>query len=282
MTFLRFIGKNLFIFFFVLLFLACQRNVNNQNMPATQETEKVVGNTIEQNYPLQTDVVELQTAVIEPVQIPDMILIPSVEPEQLRNIMPNSWHKLTKLSEDEEQTFIRENTALLMQIAEALRRYYQQWLLWSETREISCYFMIFRQQVGVDIFYRIFASANSSPDFMCRAVSFGQYLVHQNVLLLGIGYANRIATQFGDIVGPFTSIDIVTGSAGAKGVLLTRLGVELFYPLRATVFEEERMFLLPLPEHQFELGQEPSLTSNPEPPPLFFPGGNGGAPGAHF
>ena len=86
------------IILIMLMLLSCSSNANNQNT------------TIRQELDISTE----QDTTIP--YIDGMTLIPSVEPEMLRKVMPNSWQKLSRLTETEEQAFIRESTAVLSQI----------------------------------------------------------------------------------------------------------------------------------------------------------------------
>ena len=208
--------KNLFnakcfsIAFLTLIILSCHTNANSQNT-AVPQTENGKDEAPLQAY---TAPVSGQTQTTETAHITNMTLIPSVEPELLRNVMPNSWHKLLRLTETEEQAFIRENAEVLLEIERPIRN-----------RNIHRYYSIYRQYVGIDTFYRILLTADNNPDFMSRAISFSQYLVYQNTLLhRPAGYNWKLATQFG-YAGHFESIDIICGAERAKGVLLTRVTV---------------------------------------------------------
>ena len=89
--------KNILIALFAFVLLSCNENSNNQEMAIPQgfiadsAAEQEVGNSESVQLPL----------VIP--ELSNLTLIPSVEPEQLRNVMPNSWQRLERLTQAEEQ-----------------------------------------------------------------------------------------------------------------------------------------------------------------------------------
>jgi hypothetical protein len=70
------------------------------------------------------------------------------EAPELKNVMPNSWRKVTRLTANEEQTFFRGNQDLLDRIL-------TQWQEWGRSfaMDISNT-RIYREQIGADTFYR--------------------------------------------------------------------------------------------------------------------------------
>jgi len=208
------IAKNFSIALFTLTLLSCYSNANNKNMTVLQEVAIATEQHVE--APLQSVPLSEQAKVAKTADIPEMTLIPSVEPELLRNVMPNSWRKLSRLTETEEQTFIMENADALSEIDRSTIYY---------DRHLYLYYSIYRQDVGFDTFYRIIATTDSNPDFMSRSISFTQSLVYQNTLLFNAVFYNHMeATQY-DYAGIFVSIDIISGAERAKVVLLTSVTV---------------------------------------------------------
>jgi len=209
MKYFLLIAKSLSIAFLTIILLSCYSNANGQNTAVSQAENS------RDEAPLQayTAPVSEQAETAETVRITNMTLIPSVEPELLRNVMPNSWRKLSRLTETEEQAFIRENTAILLEIEKPFRDAHSH-----------AYYSIYKQHINEDTFYRILLTDNN-PDFMSPAIQFFQYLVYQNTLLHRLaGYNWKLSTQFG-YDGHFESIDIISGAERAKGILLTRVTV---------------------------------------------------------
>jgi hypothetical protein len=102
---------------FCLLF-SCRANTKSQNVAEAQN----------ETISAQTDAAALsEQTITEIADIPGLTLIPAVEPEKLKNVMPNSWRKLTKLTEAEEQAFVRDNNAVLLKIANIMQADYWGW-----------------------------------------------------------------------------------------------------------------------------------------------------------
>jgi len=187
-------------------FLSCVKNTVNQNESASQET-KQTANATEKKHRENIQV----TGVVPELTM--LTLIPSVEPELLRNVMPNSWRQLERLTIDEEHEFLRENINALLEVERSLRN----------TGRHN-YFSVYRQQVGVDTFYRIVTTEESGPSFMSRAIQFTQFLIHQNIFLVSASYKDIGATQFYWVVG-FCSIDIISYGDNAKAVMVTTVSI---------------------------------------------------------
>ena len=203
------------IAFLTLIILSCYTNANSQNT-AVPQAENNKNEAPLQNY---TAPVSGQTQTTETAGITNMTLIPSVEPELLRNVMPNSWRKLSRLTETEEQAFIRENAEVLSQLAEFFGDYNMGW---DNTKKLE-YYCIYKQQVGADIFHRVLFTFDSAPDFLSPAVRFYQYLIYEGATIWFFGtYNSLLATQGGYYVS-FFSLDIISGAEKAKGIMITEL-----------------------------------------------------------
>jgi len=209
------IAKCFLMVVFAFAFLSCDRATqDNRNVELSQDADSIVERTLgmtEEDLAgalhQTTDKPEPSQAVAEEMErIIGMTLIPSVEPELLRNVMPNSWHRLERLTEDEERDFVQANIELF-------------------GGNGYNYFSVYRQQVGRDTFFRIIRTTTDTLDFMSRAVSFGQDLIHQNVVLVSAGYKRMTASSFGWITA-FESIDIIPSGDGAKAVILTTVSME--------------------------------------------------------
>jgi hypothetical protein len=170
-----------------------------------------------------TDVLEAtQTAIAENETDIGITLIPSVEPEMLRNVMPNSWQKLARLTKIEGQAFVAENMDALLEIGGQMRN---EPMGWTDDNEYK-YYSVYRQEAGRDTFYRIIVTANDSPDFMSRAIKFVHILVYQNMPLLSRTYNSIYVSQIENIVS-FSGIDIIHDKEGAKGIFTSSVWIEM-------------------------------------------------------
>jgi len=144
------------------------------------------------------------------------------EAPELRNVMPNSWQKVTKLAAAEEQAFAREHSAVFAETKDFLLN---KWDLgWGDGRKYE-HCSIYKQQVGTDTFYRVLWSLNVKPDFLSPNISFYQILLYKGIEVGSAPYYSTTATQYGDM-GTFCSLDIIPGKEKAKGILYTKVSIE--------------------------------------------------------
>jgi len=137
------------------------------------------------------------------------------EAPELRNVMPNSWRKVTKLTVNEERRFINENKVLFDMMKTVLTD--------SNERANNAlpdpnFFFIYMQTTGNDIFFRIICTDIETPQFLSPQVCFVQFLVYKNRLVCS-GYYN-IAHFAMDVHNIFESIDVIIYKDTVKGVLL--------------------------------------------------------------
>ena len=169
---------------------------------------------------INTEEIDSQTSS---QQNPVMTFIPSVEPEQLRNVMPGSWQSLQRLTAAEEQAFITSHSQVITEIGRFVMREVGLW--WGN----ALYYFIYKQQFSSDIFYRIVVVNNYSPDFMSPAIEFAQALVFQGELLAQSLYGHIVGNDLFGLIRHFRSLDIITDSNGALGILATRMEVRNIY-----------------------------------------------------
>jgi hypothetical protein len=144
------------------------------------------------------------------------------EAPELRKVMPNSWHKVTRLTATEEQAFLWENSAAMDEIKKSENRD----LGWdNEGRRYNHYF-IYRQAVGRDEFHRVVCTDTGSSNFLSPGVHFWQFLVYRGTVLEGRSY-NEIEVWQRFTWDRYYSIDILAGNGGAKGILVTGVAVEV-------------------------------------------------------
>jgi hypothetical protein len=138
------------------------------------------------------------------------------EAPELRNVMPNSWKKVTRLARGEEERFLQENKELVEKIKELTSDMHPG------RYTVFEHYLVYEQIVGTDTFYRILCTDNDNPRFSSSSVRFFQYLVYKGRLLYMAPYNHLEAYQSG-INGYFYSIDIISDNNGAKGILITSL-----------------------------------------------------------
>jgi hypothetical protein len=136
------------------------------------------------------------------------------EAPELRNVMPNSWKKLIRLSPEE----IEDNKSLLKETGEIV-------LYKRNVGSINFapdYFFVYKQSAGTDWFYRIIYTNNPVPNFTSFATSFWQFLVFNGRILFDIPYNGWMTGRY--TYGVFVSIDIIMKDPGTiRGILITEL-----------------------------------------------------------
>jgi len=187
--------------------IACERNANSQPAPASQTTNVAIETTA-----IDAPAESAPPAVEEIEHTFTHLTIIPVEPEQLRLVMPNSWRRLERLTEEEEQAAVRENIELFLSIER-----------WRGERDMI-YASIFREYAGEDRFYRVIVTPEGNPDFLSPAIQFDQHLQYQGRTVVRSSYGRTLPHQAGE-GRMFVSIDILSGGGRAKGVLETTITV---------------------------------------------------------
>ena len=213
--------------------------IDEHTIPQEPETQPVYGNSAGELSPVR-----------------------EVSPYELRNVMPNSWRKLTGLTVAERKAFIQENNAAFSEIERSMRNYFRDNRIWN--------YFVFRQQVGTDTFYRFLVTENSSPDFLSRDIWFYQFLIYQNKILTSAEYNSLMHTQ-SDTIRQFRSIDIIYGKGSARGILVTELSSsntlrngQLFGGNRSTYFLMPEGRSLVDPDAPLRYSLQNAFDGNPE------------------
>ncbi len=147
------------------------------------------------------------------------------EAPELRNVMPNSWQKVTRLTAEEEEAFIQENRNI---IEEGIEKgdFRSRGYTYSENLTPR----IYKQIVGSDIFYRIIITSERDHDFNERNAYFAQVLVYETngrKKIIAFGeYNKRYASQYSSMK-TYNSIEIIEAEGKAKGVLITALNTRV-------------------------------------------------------
>jgi hypothetical protein len=203
------VAKNTLLILLLVFFLSCARNTGDQSISVPPDTNIVIGKSID-----DPEIVQSVNVLETDCTLAYLTLIPSVEPELLRNVMPNSWHRLERLTEAEEQAFVIENINVLLHIEQTIEQA-------SYNIGTPGYFSVYRQQVGIDTFYRVLVTEDSNPDFMSRSIRFVQFLVYRGRIIARGGYNNIHIAR--DLYYVFNSIDIIEGLERVKGIMITHL-----------------------------------------------------------
>ncbi len=131
------------------------------------------------------------------------------EAPKLKNVMPNSWKKVTRLTAEEEQEFIQKNPDIIEQRIE--RMYYSS----ARNRPFENPTpRIYKQIVGSDIFYRIIITSN----FVQMLV----YKMNERNKIIAITEYNKflVAEKTYSSIG-FYSVEIIESEGKAKGILIS-------------------------------------------------------------
>jgi hypothetical protein len=143
------------------------------------------------------------------------------EAPELRNVMPNSWRKVTRLTAEEERQFMAENGDAMARLRVNLAGINTGF----DLRPGLDYIFMCKQQIGTEIFYRLLCTDHENPDFLSPAIWFWQFLIYRNRLLLEGRYNYTYHTQRSSYCD-FHSIDIISSGDTAKGVLRTNVTVQ--------------------------------------------------------
>jgi hypothetical protein len=147
------------------------------------------------------------------------------EAPELRNVMPNSWQNLTRLTAEAERNFFTENAQLMDTIAQYFRMYPD-----SLFGKIALHRKVYKEIAGSDIFYRIIFTETATPQFDNWGHQFVQALVYESntgcILITMETYNGMTDSQYG-WSATYSSVDIIRSNGRAKGVLVTLLEVPL-------------------------------------------------------
>jgi hypothetical protein len=149
----------------------------------------------------------------------------SAEAPELRNVMPNSWKKVTRLGAEEEEQFIVEQEDIILFIKRELTDAANRW---NKDLPDPNKFFIYKQIVWGKTFYRILCADIEDPPFLSDRMRFVQYLVYEGRLICK-GLYNINQDFRGDREGLFNSIDIISDGEYVKGVLLVIVVVNRDY-----------------------------------------------------
>jgi hypothetical protein len=151
------------------------------------------------------------------------------EAPELRNVMPNSWRKVTRLSGNEEAEFIQNNSDVLRQIAEVISSpiVSSGGMSLNVSDVIEKHTRVYKQETKGLIFYRLITSENMNFD-NDESTLFLQSLLYnrgrENILLATAAYRKPFVYQDGANYF-YSSIDIIEKNDSVSGILLSLVGV---------------------------------------------------------
>jgi hypothetical protein len=148
------------------------------------------------------------------------------EAPELRTVMPNSWRKVTRLEQEEERQFLRENKVLLEKVLVEGRRIYKNDVFFViHSNNLNRITRVYREQAGEDTFYRLVTANSETPDFGDQEkIQFLQTLVYDYrglMVILAYGTYNEIETGQRHTSEQYHALDIIKAGNRAKGILIT-------------------------------------------------------------
>jgi len=153
------------------------------------------------------------------------------EAPELRNVMPNSWKKVTRLTESAEKNFFTVNVLLMNKILNiAQNEFYDD-----DFQNLSPYRRVYEEKVGSDTFYRILFAESGSHQYETWRYKFLQVLAYKKnttCILISMGIYNQIDVTERGTFAMYPSIDIIQAGGKAKAVLYTSLRIRLDYDLK--------------------------------------------------
>jgi hypothetical protein len=155
------------------------------------------------------------------------------EAPELRNVMPNSWKKVTRLTGEEESIFLQRNRVLMDRIAEEIVEEPFEELNFRIKEVMYTNTRVYKEQVGSDTFYRLLIGKQRNPVYTDQKdIQFLQALAYDRdgeLVLLAMGTYNKDSkypSQHGTFVKMYRAITITEGQGKAQGVLLSYVTLE--------------------------------------------------------
>jgi hypothetical protein len=139
---------------------------------------------------------------------------------ELRNVMPNSWEKITRLSIEEEAVFLDEHQADINKEKASLS---DGWAV--DVKFKPDFSRVYKQETGSFTFYRVILLNDESPDFYSESIRFVQLFFFNDKRILrayynSLVYSERIGTE-----SNFETVDVIEGNGRVNGVLHTHVHV---------------------------------------------------------
>ncbi len=151
------------------------------------------------------------------------------EAPELRNVMPNSWQKVERVTGEEEQRVIAECDSNIREIIGMMNpMYYSGVGMDLTTEENNWHIKVYDQQIGADIFYRIFITDREVENYDTRQqhIEIAIWYKGENRITLGAGmYYYLLGEQYGPRASHIC-IEIIESSGKVKAVLISEVLVQ--------------------------------------------------------
>jgi hypothetical protein len=145
------------------------------------------------------------------------------EAPELKNVMPNSWQKVTRITGEEEQRVIEECDKNIKTIISMIEPVYNYDREVNNTDINNLHIKTYKQQVGSDTFYRFFVSDRETDTYDEYRQQHIQVVVwdkEENHIIVGAGvYSHFVVHQYGNDI-TYASIDIIESGGTAKAALI--------------------------------------------------------------
>jgi hypothetical protein len=144
---------------------------------------------------------------------------------ELKNVLPNSWEKLSRLAQNEIDLFLLENTDNLARIKTSIRLRYSHGSADYTVR------YIYRQTFSNAVFYRLIFTKEEHTDFSGFKSQFFQAIIMQQnnvfkpLYVLGYGFLEFGLTWSMNTIYQYTSLDIIEKNGRALGLLITSASI---------------------------------------------------------
>jgi hypothetical protein len=145
--------------------------------------------------------------------------------------MPNNWQRLVRLTDSEENEFIKMNRKIIDDEKVLIRSQVLRFVYGKSIFEPD-YIKIYKEEFGEDVFYRIVFCGEENPNYLSKDCQFSQILVFRNKVLASSLYNYRFEQEGSisprDILAPalystYQSIDVIGTKNKAAGILLTNV-----------------------------------------------------------
>lgn len=147
---------------------------------------------------------------------------------ELKNVMPNSWEYVTRLEENEEKEFIRDNQEVIDSVENVIwHDIYMVQEGGGSVEAVITLEKIYQEKIGSEIFFRLLYTPKIGHDFDEWCGFFLQVLVGKingKQELIAIGAYNKFIGGEPSVLA-YNSIDIIRSNNRAKGILISNVSV---------------------------------------------------------
>ena len=145
---------------------------------------------------------------------------------ELKNVMPNSWEKITRLSPTEEHKFIEENWDIVVEI---VSNCLENWRSYDAPNNTFKHNRVYREELCGETFFRVIITQDQEPTFDNFGYRFFQGFVHRknntHRLLMINNYNYYMAADISPSLTWVSSIDLIDRGNGKVGVMISGMGI---------------------------------------------------------